>query len=163
MDLKKILKITFCTILTSVICLYLGIVFLLPQIINSKTVINELELLINKKTGIETNIKGLKLAISPALVFDLNVESIYAKNNNTNVADIKNVSVSYKLLQNHLTLVSANSIYIDANILKQFKKAPTKKSKANFELNKLPEIHIQNLALNSDKLNLKARYKITKP
>ena len=157
MDLKKILKITFCTILTSVICLYLGIVFLLPQIINSKTFIKELELLINKKTGIETRINGLKLTISPVFAAGLNVESIYAKNNNTTVADIKNVSVSYKLLQNHLTLVSANSIYIDGNILKQFKKAPKKKSKANFELNKLPEIHIQNLALNSDKLNLKAQ------
>ena len=119
--MKKIFKITFYIILTSVIALYLGIVFLIPQIVNNKITINKLQSLILEKTGIETTITGLNLKISPKLIVVLNIDSIDAKNNNVSVADIKNLSLNYKLLQRHLTLVSANNIYIDGNSLKQFK------------------------------------------
>ena len=113
--MRKIFKITFGTILIFVICLYLGLVFLLPQIINNKSSINKIQSVIYNKTGIETNITGLNLKISPNLVVLLNIESLDAKNNNVSVADIKNFSIKYKLLQNHLTLIKANNIYIDGN------------------------------------------------
>ena len=109
-----------------------------------------------EKTGIETNITGLNLKISPKLIFDLNIDGMDAKNNNVQVADIKNAALNYKLLQNHLTLVSANKIFIDGNCLKQFKKERKKKKKIKLDLNKVPEIHIHNFVFKSDKVNVNA-------
>jgi hypothetical protein len=99
------------------------------------------------------------LKISPDLIVVLNIDSIDAKNNNISVADIKNISLKYKLLQKHLALVSAENVYINGNSLKQFKKFPKKKnkSKVNFELKKLPEIHISNLAYKSDEVNIQVQ------
>ena len=92
MSVKKFIEIVFYTILSLVICLYFGIVFLLPQIINNKTTINKLQSLIYDKTGIETNIAGLKLNVSPQLIFILSVDGINVKYNNLPVADIKKIN-----------------------------------------------------------------------
>ena len=142
--MKKFAKITFGILILFIITFYLCVVCILPSIVNNKTTINKLQLLIHNKTGIETNITGLNLKISPKLIVVLNIDSINAKNNNVAVADIENLSIKYKLLQRHLTLVSAKNIYINGNSLKQFKKGQKKKNKNNFELKKLPEIHISN-------------------
>ena len=155
--MKKIFKIILCTILALGICLYLGIVFLLPQIVNNKTVINELQSFIHNKTGIETKITGLNLKISPNLKAVLNVDSIDAKNNNITIAGIKSLFLSYKLLQKNLTLISADNIFIDGNTLKQLKKEGNKKKNNKFELKKLPEIHVQNLGYKSDTVSVLAK------
>ncbi|MBR1424750.1 hypothetical protein IJ579_04225 [bacterium] len=149
--MKKIFKITFGALLLLVIAFYLGIVYVLPTIINSETAINKLQSLINNKTGIETNITGLNLKISPKLNIVLNIDSIDAKSKNVTVANIKNVSLKYKLLQKHLTLVSATNIFIDVNYLKQFKK-DEKKKRGKLEFNSIPEIHIQDIVLKYDEV-----------
>ncbi len=154
--MKKIFIILFLILVSLVSALYLGLVFLLPHVINSNVTINKLQSLIQNKTGIETNIKGLNLKISPKFNINLDVDSIDAKNNNITAADIKNLSIRYKLFQKHLTLVSANKLYINSKALNQFKKGQKKKNKAKFELSKLPEIHIKNLIFDSDKMNVKA-------
>ncbi len=155
--MKKIFEVTFGILLLFVITLYLCVVYALPSIINSKTAINKLQSLIHNKTGIETNITGLNLKISPKLAVFLRVDSIDAKNNNVSVADIKNLSLKYKLLQNHLILVSANSIFINGDSLKQFKRKRKKKKGGNFELKKFPEIHIANIVYKSDIVNVRAQ------
>ena len=152
--MKKIFKILFYTITTSVICLYLGTVFLLPRAVNNRNFINNLQSLILEKTGTETDIKGLNLKISPNLTAVLNIESIDAKNKNITVADIKNVSLEYRLLQKRLTSVSAGNIFVDGNYLKQFKKE--KKAKKKSKLNNLPEINIKKFVFKSDKANVNA-------
>ena len=154
--MKKFFKITFGILLLFVISLYLGTVFLLPPIINSKITVNKLQSLVLNKTGTETDITGLDLKISPKLIVTLNIDGIAAKNNNVSVADIKNVSLNYKLLQKQLISVSADNIFVDANYLKQFKKERKKKKKNKFELNNIPEIHIQKLVFKSDKVNVNA-------
>lgn len=153
--MKKVLKITFYLIFLSVVIVYFGIVFLLPQAVNSKIAINKLQSLIYSKTKIQTNIKGLKLKISPKLIFDLNIDSIDAKNNNNvSVVNIKNLSLKHELLQNHLKLISADNIFIDGDYFKQFKKEKKKKNKNNFKLSNIPEIHIQKFTLKSDKVSI---------
>ena len=154
--MKKVLKIIFFTIVLSVFFLYIGIVFLLPQIVNNKNTIKKLQSLIYNKTKTETTINGLNLVISPKLTVMLNIESVEAKNNNVSVADFKNIALNYKLLQKHLTSVSANDIFIDGDFLKQFKKEGKKKNRVKTELNNIPEIHIQKLVFKSDKLNINA-------
>ena len=153
--MKKIFSITFGILLLLVISLYLGIVCVLPGIINSKATLNQLQSLILKKTGIETNITGLNLKISPKLVVVFNLESLDAKNKNIPAIDIKNLVVNYKLLQKNLTLISASNIYIDGNGLNQFKKEK-KKKRGKSEFNGLPEIHIQKFVFKSDKVNINA-------
>ena len=158
MHMKKIFAIIFCTIFLSLVILYLGIVFLLPQIMNSKFIINKMQSSICNKTGIKSNISALNLKVSPTLVFVLSVDSINAKYDNKLAADINNILLKYKLLQNNLTLISAKNIYVDGNILKQFKKdKPKKKKKGNFELSKLPEVNIQSLIYKSDEVSVYAR------
>ena len=152
--MKNIFKITFGFLLLSVITFYLGIVFLLPQIINSKIIINKLQSIIHDKTGIETNIIGLNLKISPKLIAVLNVDSIDAKNKHVTVVDIKKFSINYMLLQKNLTSISASNIYIDGNSLKQFKKTQKNKKSNKFELKNLPEINIKNLVYKSDEISI---------
>lgn len=155
--MKRLIKIIFGVLLFIIISIYFGIVFLLSQIVNSKFTINKLQSLIFEKTGIETNITGLNLKISPLLTVALKIDSLDAKNNNVSVADIKNISMKYKSLQKHLTLVSADNIFIDGNCLKQFKRSKNKeKQKKNFDLKKLPEVHISNLVYKSDEININA-------
>jgi len=151
--MKRFVKISFYSVLLLVMCLYLGIVFILPQIINSKITINKLQSIILKRTKIETTITGLNLKISPKLTIILNIDSLNAKNNNAAVADIKNITLNYKLLPKHLTLISADNIYIDGNTLKQFKKEKKKRSR-DLELKKPPEIHIKKIAYKSDKISI---------
>ena len=152
--MKKILTITFSVLLLLVISLYLGIVCILPSIVNSKATINKLQSVILKKTGTETTIAGLNLKISPKLIVVLNIDSLNAKNNNVSVADIKNLAIKYKLLQKQLTLVSADNIFIDGNYLKKYKKEEKKKNKGKFDLNNIPEIHIQKFVFKSDEANI---------
>lgn len=152
--MKKIFKITFGVLLLLFIAIYLCVVCVLPSIINSKTAINKLQSIIHNKTGIETTITGLNLKISPVFTVALKIDSIDAKNNNVSVADIKNLSLKYKLLQKRLTLISANNIYIDGNCLKKFKKEGKKKKRGKFDLKKIPEVHILNLVYKSDEVNI---------
>jgi len=152
--MKKIFTITFSVLLLLAVGLYLCVVFMLPQIVNSKFTVNKLQSLILEKTGAETNITGLKLKISPKLNIALNIDSVNAKNNNVSVADIKNLALKYKLLQKHLTLVSADNIFIDGNYLKQFKKEGKKKKKGKSEFKGIPEIHIQKFVFKSDDANI---------
>ena len=152
--MKKIFKVTFGILLLLIIVLYLGVVCILPSVINSKTTINKLQFFILNKTGAETTITGLNLKISPKLNIALNVDSIDAKNNDVSVADIKNIAINYKVLQKNLTLVSANNIFIDGNYLKQLKKKTKKENKRKFEIKNIPEIHIQKFVLKSDEVNI---------
>ena len=153
--MKKFFTITFSVLLLFLIGIFLCVVCVLPSIINSKTTINKLQSLILEKTGTETTITGLNLKISPKLMVVLNIDSIDAKNNNVSVADIQKLSLKYKLLQKHLTLVGADNIFIDGNYTKQFKSDKHKdKSKNKFEPNNIPEIHIQKFVFKSDEVNI---------
>ena len=155
--MKRFFKITFGVLLLFVFAFYLCVVCILPSVINSKTTINNLQSLIRNKTGTEANITGLNVKISPALTVVLKIDSFDAKNNNFSVANIKNLSLKYKLLQKQLTLVSADNIFIDGNYLKQFRKDRKKKNKKNLELKNIPEIHISNLVYKSDEANIQVQ------
>lgn len=154
--MKKILTITFCIIFLSVVVLYFGIVFLLPQIVNSNSIQKELSHFVNKKSGVETSIDSLKLKVSPILVFTLKIDNFDSKYKNVSVLNLKNVSINYKLLQNQLSSVNAENIYIDGNWLKQLPKQNPKKNKKEFKLENSPEIHISKLVYKSDNININA-------
>lgn len=155
--MKKIFITILLILLSSILALYLGIVFILPQVINNKAVINKLESLILDKTGIETNIEGLDLKVSPKLDFDLNITDINSKYKDVSVFDIKDLSLNYKLLENRLTTIDINEAYIDGNILKQFNKKPEQKHKNKFELAKCPETHIKKITFKSDDIIVYAK------
>ena len=152
--MKKIFTITFSILLLLLIIIYLCMICVLPSIINSKTTMNRLQSLILEKTGTETTITGLELKISPMLLVSLNIDSVNAKNKNVPVADIKNFTLKYKLLQKQLTLVSADNIFIDGNYIKKFKKEGNKKKNGKSDLNKIPEVHIQKFIFKSDAANI---------
>jgi len=152
--MKKIFTITFSILLLLLIIIYLCMICVLPSIINSKTTMNRLQSLILEKTGTETTITGLELKISPMLLVSLNIDSVNAKNKNVPVADIKNFTLKYKLLQKQLTLVSADNIFIDGNYIKKFKKEGNKKKNSKSDLNKIPEVHIQKFIFKSDAANI---------
>ena len=155
--MKKFIKISFYTILLFTICLYLSIVFLLPQIVNNRVIINKLQSLIYSKTAIETNISGLNLKISPKLKIVLNVDSITAKDKAVTVANIENLSLTYKLLENQMTLFDVKDIYIDGNALKQLKKTSQKKRQNKFDFNKFPEVHIKNIVFKLNDISVFAK------
>jgi len=154
--MKKIFKITSLILLLSACVLYFGVIYLLPNVINNNIIINKLESLIFHKTDLETNIEGFTLKVSPKLDFVLYITDINSKYNNVSVLDITNFSLNYKLLENRITSINANEVYIDEKALKQFKKNPQKKHKNKFELSKCPEIHIKKLTYKSDNTSVLA-------
>ncbi|MBO6273404.1 hypothetical protein J6O48_11580 [bacterium] len=154
--MKKFLKIIFCIIFISVIILYIGVVFLLPQFVNCKTVQKELSYLVNKKSGVETTISALRLNISPNLVVRLKIDSLNTKYKKVSVLNLKNVSINCKLLQKQLSSVNADNIYIDGDWLKQLPKQKPKKNKKKFSLDNIPEIHISKLIYKSNDININA-------
>ena len=153
--MKKFLKVTFYILLLSVIILYLGVVFLLPNIINSDTIQKELSTIVNKKSGVETTITALKLNISPKLFVTLKIDNLDSKYKKVSVLNLKNVSLNYKLLQNQLSSVSAENIYIDGNWLKQLPKQKTKKDKKEFCFDNIPEVHVSKLVYKSSDINIR--------
>ena len=151
--MKKILKIIIYAILIFCVCLYVGVVFVIPQLVNNNITINKLQSLIYNKTGLETNIKGLNLKISPKLTVVLDVNSLDAQKDNVLVADIKNVSLKYKLFKKHLTLISADNIYVDGDILNQLKKAEKKEKNKKIKFKQPTEIHIKEIIYKSDNIS----------
>ena len=155
--MKKFFKIIFGLLLLLLIVLYLGIVFLLPKIINNKSIISSLQSVILEKTGTETSITGLNLKIYPNLTVNLKLDSLDAKNNNITAANIKNLSIRCELLQKHPALVSADNIFIDGNHFKQFKRGKKEgKKRVKFEPSDIPEFHIQKLVFKSDEVGINA-------
>ena len=152
--MKKIFKIIFWFLLFFGIASYFGVVYLLPQIINSKITINKLQSFIHNKTGIETNIEGLNIKISPKLVAILHIDNFSAKNKQNSIANIQKLSLNYKLLKNRITLVKANNIYIDGNSLKQIKTNSHQKQKKELKLDKIPEFHINKVTYKYDDFNI---------
>ena len=156
MCMKKVLKIIFYTVFMFVTILYLGIVFLLPKIINNKTTINKLQTLIHNKTEIETNINELNFKISPKLVATLDIDRLNAEYNSAPISNLENLTLNYRLIQKQLSFVKANNIYIDGNNLRKLPKQKPKNKKRKFKIENIPEIHIQNLTFKSDDLNINA-------
>ncbi len=145
--MKKIFKIVFFTIIIFAVGLYLGIVFLLPQIINNKATTDKLQSLILDKTGMKSNITGLNLKISPLLDVKLTVKSIDIKDNNIVGLDIQNLNTSVNGLK--LKNLDADLIYANLDILNKIKiekKKDTKKKKS-FELNKIPNTSIKKIEI----------------
>ncbi len=155
--MKKFLKIVFSVIFISLVSLYAGVVFLLPYAVNNKVTIDKLQSLIYDKSKVKANITGLNLKVSSKLVFDLSVDGIDTKINNSDLFNLKNLSLSYQLLQNNLTLISAEKIYIDGDNLKQLIPQKSSKPKGKFELKKKLEIHIHNLTYKSDAFSVYAQ------
>ena len=153
--MKKILKISLFGLFALAVVLYCSLIFLLPQVINSKTSINKLQSFIYSKCGVKTDIVGINLKVSPKLSFDFDVQSLVAKHNDVSFVDIKNLSINYKLLKNYLTYFNAQKIFIDGNVLEQFPDLfKDSKPSVKFNLNKLPKINIQNLTYESSTVSI---------
>ena len=152
--MKRFLRIALYILFSFVIIFYLGIVLFLPKIVNNTSTINKLEKQIFNKTGIETNITGINLKVSPILLFALNIESIDTNFDNTSVIDIKNLSLNYRLFQNRLIFINAEKIYIDGNNLKKIVKTSQNKKKKEFKIPKVPEINIKNITFKSDDVDI---------
>ncbi|MBR1461696.1 hypothetical protein IJ596_08735 [bacterium] len=155
--MKKIFGIVFLFLLLSVFVLYMGVVFLLPQVINSDAAIKKLETFILHKSGMNTNIEGLELKVSPKLNFILNIDSVNSKSNNVSVFNLEKFSLSYKLPQNRLISINADNIYIDGQVLKQLQENSHKKHETKFNLGKCPEIHINKVTYKSDLISAYAK------
>lgn len=154
--MKKIFKITFGILLLFIVSLYLGIVFLLPQLINNKSIQKDLSHFVNKKSGVETTITALNLKISPKLIVTLKIDNFDSRYKKVSVLNLKNVSISYKLLQKQLSSVSADNIYIDGDWLKQLPKQKPKKNKKEFSLDNFPKTHVSKFVYKSDNINIYA-------
>jgi hypothetical protein len=150
--MKNFFKIIFCIIVLFITFLYLGIVILLPKIVNSKASVRGVTSFLHKKCGIELNVQDLNLKVSPTLTFVLSVSDIEATGSNGPVLELKNVLFNYNLLKNNFTVVKADNLYIDGNYLKEL--IPSKKSDSKLNLNKFSEVHIKNLNYASDEVNI---------
>lgn len=138
---------------TSTICIltiisYLGILYGIPAIINSKTFTTKLESFITKKTGLNTEISKLHITISPLLITSIKCNEFSIIDNQKTALSINDIKTNIDLKSIKLKDIDINSTYIDLillqNLSSKIKKNPTAKT---FDISKIPNIKINEITL----------------
>lgn len=161
MSYMKILKAFL--IGTSTICIlsigaYLGVLYGIPKIVNSKTFSTNLESFMSKKTGLNTEIKGLNISISPKFITFVNCNKFSILDNKKSALEINKIQTSIDLKSITIKNINVNSAFIDIkalqNSLSKIKKNPNAKP---FNISKIPNVNIKEITL---LLNQQSKHKI---
>ena len=118
---------------TSTICIlsigaYLGVLYGIPKIVNSKTFSTNLESFISKKTGLNTEIKGLKISISPKFITFVNCNKFSILDNKKSALEINKIQTSIDLKSIIIKNINVNSAFIDIKALQNSLSKNQKKS-----------------------------------
>ena len=118
---------------TSTICIlsigaYLGVLYGTPKIVNSKTFSTNLESFISKKTGLNTEIKGLNISISPKFITFVNCNKFSILDNKKSALEINKIQTSIDLKSIIIKNINVNSAFIDIKALQNSLSKNQKKS-----------------------------------
>lgn len=148
---------------TSTVCVlsfstYLGILYGIPALVNSKNFSTKLEKFIVQKTGLNTEIKGLNISISPLFVTSINCNNFSIKDNKKTATKINKLKTSIDLKTGAIKEIDVNSAFIDIKSLQQalskIKKNPNSKP---FDISKIPNVNIHKITL---LLNQQSKHKL---
>jgi len=135
------------TILSTLIILYLGFIYIVSLFLNSNNFIKISNNFIKTTYNMTSDISGLKVEISPLLSGKITAKNIIIKDDDNVGLDIQNLNTSVSRLK--LKNLDADFIYINLdtlNKLKSKKKKDTKKKKAP-NINKIPDINIKKIEI----------------
>lgn len=152
MSFKRFLIVSSSLVLFLFSIAYLGILFVVPAIVNTETFANKLEDFILNKTNFDTNIEDLRISVSPKLVTKINCSEIKLLDENKTVASINNISTNFDLKKFSLKDIDINNFYVNLELLRDnLSKFQKEKSKTSFDIAKIPDIKIKNtdILLNS--------------
>ncbi|MBQ3311405.1 hypothetical protein IJG72_04940 [bacterium] len=142
----KKLKISVI-ILSILVGIYLGFIFAVSLFLNSDNFIDISNNFIKTKYNMTSDIRGLKIEISPSVSVKLKAKSINIKDNNKDGLNIQNLDTSINCLK--LKDIDADLIYANLDILKKLKsenKKDTKKKKS-FDISKIPNVNIKKIEI----------------
>ncbi len=132
---KRILIWSTAGIFGLFLCIYLGILFILPNLLNSNTFIKKMQGLISKNTGYNVVAENFNIKITPALSLNLRADKISAKKNGVNILDIE--GFSGKTSFNKLKEARAEYLFLNFNKIQKTTK------KGGFKATALPDIYLE--------------------
>ena len=134
-------------ILSTLIVLYLGFIFVLSSFLNSGNFIKIANNFIKTKYDLNSDISGLKVKISPLLSAKMTVKNIIIKDNNKIGLNIQNLDISAKGAE--LKSVDTDLIYANLDVLSKLKIERKKDSnkKKSFDISKIPNTNIKKIEI----------------
>ena len=134
-------------ILSTLIILYLGFVFVVSLFLNSDNFIKISNNFIKTKYNMTSDISDLKVEISPLLSGKITAKSIIIKDDDNVGLDIQNLNTSVSRLK--LKNLDADLIYANLDVLKKLKTEKKKDSKKtkSFDINKIPDVNIKKIEI----------------
>lgn len=106
-------------ILSTLIVLYLGFIFVLSSFLNSGNFIKIANNFVKTKYDLKSDISGFKVKISPLLSVKMTVKNIIIKDNNNIGLNIQNLDISAKGAE--LKSVDTDLIYANLDVLSKLK------------------------------------------
>lgn len=152
MKLSK-LNIFLVSFFSTGIIFYIGLLFVLPILLNSSFMVHKYEQMISKKTGFPVKIEGFRVKTHPNLSFDVKAEHIISKTEKgVDVVNVSDILYKTKFFSIKPKSVDVNDIYIDFTQMKSFMQTKDKNSDDNdFDLGYFPLLNIKRVYTKLDK------------
>lgn len=127
-----------------VIAGYLTLIYGLPALVNSQKLTPKLENIIKEKTGLNLDIEGLALSVSPKLSAKITATEITLPVEGKSAAVIKNVDAGFDVKTLSARKINIDNLSADVNLIQKavhgMKKGQAQKG---FDFSKLPEFRIK--------------------
>lgn len=154
---KKILVWVTLSVFILVVGIYSLLLFVIPEIINSKSFTGLVEQFVFKKTGIGIFVQNQNFSINSNLRIELKIEKLILNCENKKAAEIDKFKLNADLKKFALDKIYAESVYIDIDSFKPLigKKKHSYAHK-NFNLNKFPDLLIKKLTIVYHGINMQS-------
>ena len=155
----KIFKTSIISILSLIIAVcvifYLSFLYLLPAALNSPENMKKVESFIYDNTGFKVVTQNFKFYSTPNFKLYLASDKIDIYSSEYKKAvEITKISSNVDLKNLEMHKISVDKIEIDGDELKSFSKTDSKKQNINIDVNKIPEITINNAKYKSQDLQI---------
>lgn len=148
MAYKKILVWVTLSVFIPVVGIYSLLLFVIPEIINSKSFTGLVEQFVFKKTGIGISVQNQNFSINSNLRIELKIEKLILNCENKKAAEIDKFKLNADLKKFALDKIYAESVYIDIDSFKPLiGKEKHSYAHKNFNLNKFPDLLIKKLTI----------------
>ena len=143
---KKFLLAGLFFILVIFASFYLGFLYGLPKIADSKRFSNELIKFLSNKTGVNFLIKNFNIKTYPNLALDVYVENVvaYSEKGNDKIFSAENLYVGFYILRPKAHTLCAKYLYFNKPALDKLNLPKKTSVKKEFNVDKFPFISIKN-------------------
>ncbi len=151
----KIFKFTIIFLSTLVIIAVIGIYYFLysalPKLLNTQRVQNEIENIINEKTGAHFKLTDFSVKANPKLVYFFSAKHVHMQNKeDEDLLDADSVVIKFSLLKFMLKDLNIDYIFVNESGLKNIIKHEKNKKTSDYKIKNLPSVNINKAEIWAD-------------